>query len=68
MILESHSMILKKLKQGLIDYKQLKKLLFALDKEESKETLTEKKEEKNFKTLKIDISSADGDVVKISIE
>ena len=61
-------MILKKLKQGLIDYKQLKKLLLALDKEESKETLTEKKEEKNFKTLKLDTSSADRDVLKIFIE
>ena len=57
------------LSKGLIDSQTAEKLLSVLDKQESKEAPVEgKTEEKTFKTLKNNITSADGDVVKTSIK
>lgn len=60
--------VLELLSNGLIDSETAEKLLKALDKSETKEVLeTDKSKNKAFKTLRIDIESADGDDIKINI-
>lgn len=60
--------VLELLSNGLIDSETAEKLLKALDKSETKEVLeTDKPKNKAFKTLRIDIESADGDDIKINI-